>query len=373
VPEATGSYEVTSTTGVPVVSRPTDGSDPRQQFAPGLKRVRPGGRTTSSNIPGLSATAPSQGFDRGVHREIRLGVQNCRDTTRDDVMENVAAFLSQGDAWRDQAEPGIVELRRAALRVLPAGPDALAASVALEIEACGLAASARWTEPAAAAQEAARVLGAGSDATRGYRALWLYLAGVWSDEAAAVSGDPRGRQTARALIIRAEQAAKPGTWTRDLAPLPDTEPEALGTADITAVTAVAALLGSGASKGKHDTKVARMLEGLAARESGKYEPALTVLGQLLGAEAGKPPGKGRCDSAWCWDEALWLAVEAKSDHEPTGVVPHKDTSDKPMTNSGSCVTGVSALLRTGGPAGTMTQTGGGVDDRGTQKVLTSIS
>ena len=55
VPEATGSYEVSPTSGVPKsISRPTDGSDPRQQFAPELKRVRPDGRTTPSIIPGLS-------------------------------------------------------------------------------------------------------------------------------------------------------------------------------------------------------------------------------------------------------------------------------------------------------------------------------
>lgn len=44
----------------------------------------------------------------------------------------------------------------------------------------------------------------------------------------------------------------------------------------------------------------------------------------MGADASKPPGTGRCDSTWCWGNELWLALEAKSDHEPTGVVPHKD-------------------------------------------------
>jgi len=259
-----------------------------------------------------------------LQAEIRFGVQNTQDTTSDDVMDNVETFLAQGDVWRDEAEPEIAELRRTARRVLPAGTNVFAAAVALEIEACELAAAARWAEAAAIAQDVAQVLGTGGEATRGYRAVWLYLAGTWADEAAAVSGDARGRRLARALIAQAEKAAKPGTWTRDLAPLPDTEPEALGTADITAVAAVATKLGGGVLKGRHDTRVAGMLEGLTAREPGKYEPALTVLGQLLGADAGKPSGRGRCDSAWCWDEALWLAVEAKSNHEPTGVVPHKD-------------------------------------------------
>ncbi|MFK5282224.1 hypothetical protein ACI3PL_21950, partial [Lacticaseibacillus paracasei] len=51
---------------------------------------------------------------------------------------------------------------------------------------------------------------------------------------------------------------------------------------------------------------------------------MTKLGTLVGAAAVKPAGDGRCDSTWCWDNELWLALEAKSNHDPTGVVPHKD-------------------------------------------------
>ncbi|MDQ3342975.1 MAG: hypothetical protein M3524_05320, partial [Actinomycetota bacterium] len=102
------------------------------------------------------------------------------------------------------------------------------------------------------------------------------------------------------------------------------KPEAPSPADTAAVAAVAAAVEAGISSGKHATRVAAMLTGLAQRTPGQYEPQLTALGTLLGADARKPPGKGRCDSTWCWDDHLWAAVEAKSDHTPTGVVPHKD-------------------------------------------------
>jgi hypothetical protein len=266
----------------------------------------------------LDALAPE------LQAEIRFGAENSRDTSAGEVTDNVAAFLAQGDGWHDTAEPLLADLRRAAVRRLPPGTDSLSASAAIEIDACALAAAGRWSDASRTALDAARELGAGGDATRGYRALWLYLAGAWADQAAADGDDPGGRRTARALIAQAEQASKPGTWTRDLAPLPDTEPEPLSPADLTAVAAVAASIGAGVAAGKHAKKVAAMLAGLAARTPGQYEPELTVLGTLLGADARKPPGKGRCDSAWCWDDRLWIAVEAKSDHEPTGVVPHKD-------------------------------------------------
>jgi hypothetical protein len=44
------------------------------------------------------------------------------------------------------------------------------------------------------------------------------------------------------------------------------------------------------------------------------------LGALLGAEAFKPGGQARCDSAWCFGDALWATIEAKSDQSPDGPV-----------------------------------------------------
>jgi hypothetical protein len=125
-------------------------------------------------------------------------------------------------------------------------------------------------------------------------------------------GDPSLRRAARALVRKAEEAAKPSTWTRDLAPLADAEPQEVSPADVAAVTAITARLQLGVTKPKHDTAVTTMLDGLAQTSPRKYEPALTVLGKLLGAEAGKPPGNGRCDSTRCWQDQLWLAIEAKA-------------------------------------------------------------
>ncbi len=257
-----------------------------------------------------------------LQAEIRFGIENS-DADVASVIENVTVFLDQSDPWRDDAEPMIAEFRHAAERQPPPGTAALGASAPLEIEACTLAAARRWQDASRVAGDAARTLGLGGDATRGYRALWLYLAGVWADQAAADAGDSIGRASARALLDQAEKAAKPSTWTRELAPLPDAAPEGLGAADTTAVAAVAALAATTAM-GAHEKKVAAMFDGLAETEPAKYEPGLTTLGRLLGADAQKPKGKGRCDSTWCWDEQLWLAVEAKSDHKPSGLVPHKE-------------------------------------------------
>ena len=148
---------------------------------------------------------------------------------------------------------------------------------------------------------------------RGYRALWLYLAGTWADQAGEAAGAPALRTTARALIRQAEEAAKPSTWTRELPPLPDAEREQLTPADAASVAMIAGKIEAGIAKPMHDNAVAAMQDGLAQTDPGRYEPAVTTLGTLLGADAAKPGGNSRCDSAWCWQDCLWLAIEAKCD------------------------------------------------------------
>ena len=259
-----------------------------------------------------------------LQAEIQFGIENSRDTSPAEVLENVRVFLEQSDDWRADAEPLLAEYRHSAVRALPAGTDALAAAVKHEVEACELAAAGRWADATRAAQEAARVLGSGGDATRGYRALWLYLAGTWADQAGEGGANPALRRTAHTLISQAEQAAKPGTWTRELAPLPDMDREKITPADAAAVMAIATRIEAGITKPRYDSIVTAMRNGLAQTNPAKYEPKLTTLGILLGASAAKPPGKGRCDSVWCWQNDLWLAIEAKSDEKPTGMIPHRD-------------------------------------------------
>jgi len=263
-------------------------------------------------------------LDPELQAEIQFGINNSRNEEQAAILDNIRTFLAQDDEWRTEAEPYLAEYRRAATRVLPEGTAALAAAAGTEIEACGLAAAGRWKEASQAAQDAARQLRAGGEATHGYLALWLYLAGTWADQAGDDRDDPSLRRTARGLVTKAERVAKPGTWTRDLAPLPDAEPADLSPADVAAVSAITARIQSGVTKPKHDAAVTAMLDGLTQTSAARYEAALTALGQLLGAEAGKPAGNGRCDSTWCWQDQLWLAIEAKSDEQPTGMIPHRD-------------------------------------------------
>jgi hypothetical protein len=85
---------------------------------------------------------------------------------------------------------------------------------------------------------------------------------------------------------------------------------------------LALLKGRLSSPVKFERQSATMLANLSQQEATEYEQGLVSLGQLLGAEAFKPPGKGRADAAWIW-KSLWMTVEAKSEQESPGMLSMK--------------------------------------------------
>lgn len=266
-------------------------------------------------------------LDSELQAEIRFGRENSQAAaTEDDVLENVAIFLNQStdDRWRTGAEPALADYRRDMPQRVPTGAVALASAVEHEVKAWASATAGAWADAATHALEAARLIGAGGNETKGYRSYWLYLAAAWTDQAADAVGDTSGRATADAFVRQAEATMGLGSWVREMAPFPSMPVSPLSPADAVAVTAIADRLARGVNQGSHARTVGEINAGLVETDPARYEPALTKLGTLLGATAFKPSSKGRCDSVWCWDNELWLALEAKSDHDPSGVVPHKD-------------------------------------------------
>lgn len=264
----------------------------------------------------LSRPEIRQAMDPELQAEIEFGLENSRAEATA-VMANVGAFLAHDDRWQEGAEPALAEFRRAASRAVPDGTNRLATAVSEEIKACGFARQGDFEQASAAARSAADELG-GSEVTRPYRAFWLYIAGLWLDAAGAMAGKGVMRQSARHLVRQAADAARPATWVRELRPLPEDDTIEATPVDLDGARRIAAILERGVNKAKHDELVIRMHAGLAATDAGLYEPALSELGKLLGSDASKPSGQGRCDSAWCWDDLLWLAMEAKSDQSPSG-------------------------------------------------------
>lgn len=262
-------------------------------------------------------------LDDEVRAEILLGVENSKIAVSE-VLENAASFLAQDEAWRGDGEAALASFRTGALPEVTEAATAIAAAVPAEVEACALARIGQWKRASESLYSAAQALASGGEIARPYRGFLLYLASVWMDQAGEVEADEALRQSARSLIRRSEETALPTRWIGEMARLPDDDQAALAPSDAQAVASIASALAAGVREGRHNAQVDEMLSGLAQTSATSYEPALTVLGQLLGADAQKPSGNGRCDSTWCWGNVLWVAIEAKSEHEPSGLVQQKD-------------------------------------------------
>jgi hypothetical protein len=268
----------------------------------------------------LTSPIVRQSLDVDLQAEVEFGLENSREVSSADVLENASVFLEQGDNWRDNAEPFIAEARRKLARVEPAGSVLLAASAPHEVEACVSAFRSDFEGARDAAHRAASAL-SGEETVRSYRAFWLYLAAVWSF--AATGADPNAGKTAVGLLSEAHETAKGTTWLRETdAGAPATVEEDAD--DTPAVRAIAKRLSQKVKRAELAASVERMRTGIEAIDHKKSEPALTELGRLLGAESFKPSGQGRSDSVWCWDERVWIAVEAKSEEKPAGELPLRD-------------------------------------------------
>ncbi len=190
-----------------------------------------------------------------LQAELKFGLQNS-SIEGTEALENVSVFLKQGEEWRTNAEPLINDYRHGADQIPPHGSGTLAESVTAEVEACTLAWQGQWLEASGRAQEAATTLGKGGEATRGYRGLWLYLAGVWANYAGILAEDAHLRLTGRRAVRQAVAAAKPDTWAKEMPPLPgDSSPEETSPEDAAGVSRILTILDGGISRPSHETAI----------------------------------------------------------------------------------------------------------------------
>ena len=267
----------------------------------------------------LASPVVRQALDLDFQAEVAFGLENSREFTHEDVLENVRIFLEQGDDWRTNAEPHIAEARRNAKRIEPIGSVQLAKSAPYEVEAGHCAFRGDFVGAREAAQKAAIAL-SGEEDVRSYRALWLYLAAVWSFSAS----DASAAKTAVGLLQQAHKAALGKTWLRETEAGAESAAVEEDVDDTPGVREIVRRLENGIKPAKVNDAIERMKTGLAEATHTKFEPALTELGLLLGADAEKPSGQGRCDSSWCWESRVWIAIEAKSEEDPDEPVPLRD-------------------------------------------------
>ncbi|MEU6645886.1 DEAD/DEAH box helicase [Saccharomonospora sp. NPDC046836] len=256
-----------------------------------------------------------------LQAEVQFGWDNSKGQDAGDILDNVRIFLDHDVEWREGGEPHLAEFREEAEKVEVPGAAALGESAQLEVEAWELAFGEDWTAASQKLEEAARVVGKGGAATRGYRGLLLYLAGVWLHLGAESEAH---RAHSRQLVRDAAKASIRGTWLKEMKEMPGAEEVPLAVADVVAINAIVAKITGKLKPNKIKEVLAEMCEALGQENATPYEVALNTLGAFLGAEAAKPAGQGRCDSAWRWGSALWVTLEAKSEEHSDGLLPLKD-------------------------------------------------
>lgn len=261
-------------------------------------------------------------LDPDLQAEVLFGLDQSVASV-DDVRENVDMFLEQGASWHEDAEPVIAELRAQAVRMFPAPAAPLAAGAKLEVEALEKLWHEDWKAAAEGLSSAADALAFVREA-KGYQATLLFQAAVLMDRAGRQQQQEELARVADALAEKAIAAANPSMWMNAYLPfdgrgkLPDSA------ALQSAVSVLTESLDRIGSPTKLQGKLNQMHAGLGQTQAKAYEAALTELGKFLGADAFKPSGDGRTDSAWCWGNDLWITLEAKSEHKPAGVISIDD-------------------------------------------------
>jgi len=266
----------------------------------------------------LSRVEVRDSLDADLQAEVQFGLDQS-EASLENVRENVKAFLAQDKEWRSGAEPQITEIRSGIEEKIPEAAEGLAIAAKSEVEALERMWHGDWYNAAIKTHEAATALNSYRE-TRGYQGTLLFRAAVLMDKASRMTGDATMEKTADGLADQAVKAATPATWMNAFLPFSGRQAEGESAPLRSAVDRLSTYIDDVGSSAKLKKTFAEMFAGLAQVDHKDYEPALTTLGKFLGADAFKPTGDARTDSAWCWDNALWLAVEAKSEHKPKGTI-----------------------------------------------------
>jgi hypothetical protein len=269
----------------------------------------------------LAQSEIQQTFDAELQAEVRFGLEQSKASSRD-ILENVAMFLEFGDPWSVNAEPIIAEYRQEAKLISPEGSEAMSSAVKHEVLGSQAAWHFDWATSATEYATAADKLTV-SPHVRSVRAVFEFTAASAKYADYRMSGSVVARREASALAARAVADAVPTTWMKSMLPFPG-DARTLTTEDDIAVRALGSAINRLSGIAAHVASLTKLHEQLASTDHAQFEPGLTTLGELLGAEAFKPTGDGRCDGAWCWGDDLWITIEAKTEHHEDGQIGLED-------------------------------------------------
>lgn len=261
-------------------------------------------------------------FHPEIQAELEFGLEQSRDSSIEYMLENLGHFFDRDKEW-EGADQAILALRSGLSQRTVAATNDLAEAVAGELEYQ----YAIWHSDFTAALEHCRaVLGKLNDSDlRGYRALWLYLAGstAWlAYQAGHLSDDSIVKEYFR----KAQAAAPVLRWLVGLGKdsgrsLPATEEEDAGvTALVERIEVLFAGFGTIHDR-KFDAEERAILDALLQTEDGTaFEVGHERLGRMLGFTAGNSDDDAAPDPWWISDDTVFV-FEDHAEGKPGTVFP----------------------------------------------------
>ncbi len=215
MPGATGSYKVTPTSGVPGRSpaRPTDRIQ-GSTFTPGLRRVRPDGRTTPSNIPGAWSSV----------------LHNCRyppqvGQSPEGRPQHAYSILDGHPVFDVPVDVGAIDRRRAGIGLPPLAADVARRLREEQLAAAGTDRAEPWPTPAdgpVLSVPGAMAYDVADDATLSGRREWAVTPGDHPDgiclERPARSGVPMSATGTACESERTARSSERSSWIEALLP-----------------------------------------------------------------------------------------------------------------------------------------------------------
>lgn len=263
-----------------------------------------------------------QFFHPEIQAELDFGLDQSKAATIAGMLENLRHFLTQDAEW-DEAEKAIIALRSGLTqRTLAAAPE-LAAAVAGELAYQ----YALWNADYLVALEQCRaVIGKFTHPDlRGYRALWLYLAGsaAWLAHQAGQLPDD---STSKDYFRQAQAAAPVLRWLvalRDNAAAAtpsDTIEDPRLTAMIERLETVLERMGTIHDR-KFDAEEAAILNAILQDDDGRlFEEGHQRLGTLLGYSAANSSDDAAPDPWWVADDSFCIVSEDHAGAKPDTVL-----------------------------------------------------
>ena len=250
-------------------------------------------------------------FHPEIQAELEFGLEQSKSASASEMLDNLRHFLAQDSQW-DEAEKAIVALRANLRQRSLAATKELADAVAAELTYQ----YALWNGDFVGTLEQCRaVIGKLTHADlRGYRALWLYLAGsaAWlAYKAHQLSSD----ETAKDYFRKAQAAAPVLRWLvalhTEAQASPSTGPtiEPRLSAMIERLETVLENMGTIHDR-KYDAEEKAILNTILQDSDGiAFEEGHRRLGALLGFSAGNSSEDAAPDPWWIADDSFCLVFE----------------------------------------------------------------